>query len=78
MAAEGWVMSSKLARWEFEERFRAKVRHAVETARKTGAKPNLKPLPSERANATRLLARGQLHPLDMAKWVDEEVASVLQ
>lgn len=70
-------MSSKLARWEFEERFRAKVRHAVEVSRKTNTPPNLKPLPSEKANATRLLVRGQLQPGDLARWVEEEVARVL-
>lgn len=67
-------MSSKLSRWEFEMRFRAKVRHAVDTSKKTGAPPDLKPLPSEKANATRLLMRGQLQPSDLARWVQEEVA----
>lgn len=67
-------MSSKLSRWEFESRFRTKVRHAVKVARETGRPPELKPLPSERANATRLLLRGQIKPGDLERWVTEEVA----
>jgi hypothetical protein len=65
-----------MARWEFESRFRAKVRHAVAVSRKTNTPPNITPTPSEAASAKRLLLKGQLQPGDMRRWTAEEVANV--
>jgi hypothetical protein len=70
-------MSSRLNIRQFERVFRLKVRNAVRASREFYQPPNLAPTPAEKANATRLLLRGELQPGDMAKWVEEEVANVL-